>query len=447
MKYNKVPLGDLITVLTDYHANGAYQKLKENVELLDDEDYALMVRTTNFESNDFSDSLKFISEHAYNFLEKSKVYGGDLIMNKIANAGSIYLMPDLKRPVSLAMNLFLIRVDEQKANPVYVYIFLKINEAYVKQFANGSVTKTITKDAVRNLEISLPPREVQNEIANQYNSLSKKIAVNSRINKILEEMAQAIFKSWFVDFDPVKAKMNGEQPEGMDAATASLFPEKLVESELGLIPEGWPVDQVGNHIDVTKGKSYKSAELQESTTALVTLKSFKRGGGYRMDGLKEYTGKYKPQQVIEAGDLVMSLTDVTQAAEIVGKPALVIDAPQYDTLVASLDVAILRPKETDAKQYFYGLMSTYRFHRYAESFATGTTVLHLSPKGITTFEFACPSAELVKKYHEFAAPIFAKIEANILESQELAKLRDTLLPKLLSGEIELGQAQELAEVE
>ncbi|MFD2017290.1 restriction endonuclease subunit S [Vibrio olivae] len=183
MKYNKVPLGDLITVLTDYHANGAYQKLKENVELLDDEDYALMVRTTNFESNDFSDSLKFISEHAYNFLEKSKVYGGDLIMNKIANAGSIYLMPDLKRPVSLAMNLFLIRVDEQKANPVYVYIFLKINEAYVKQFANGSVTKTITKDAVRNLEISLPPREVQNEIANQYNSLSKKIAVNSRINK------------------------------------------------------------------------------------------------------------------------------------------------------------------------------------------------------------------------------------------------------------------------
>ncbi|MCG9593995.1 restriction endonuclease subunit S, partial [Vibrio diabolicus] len=297
------------------------------------------------------------------------------------------------------------------------------------------------------LEIPLPPLNIQKKIVNIIRSIDQKITLNTQTNQTLEEMAQAIFKSWFVDFDPVKAKMNGEQLEGMDAATASLFPDKLVESELGLIPEGWPVDQVGKHLDVTKGKSYKSAELQESTTALVTLKSFKRGGGYRMDGLKEYTGKYKPQQVIEAGDLVMSLTDVTQAAEIVGKPALVIDAPQYDTLVASLDVAILRPKETDAKQYFYGLMSTYRFHRYAESFATGTTVLHLSPKGITTFEFACPSAELVKKYHEFAAPIFAKIEANILESQELAKLRDTLLPKLLSGEIELGQAQELAEVE
>ncbi|MFA0165264.1 restriction endonuclease subunit S [Vibrio breoganii] len=291
---------------------------------------------------------------------------------------------------------------------------------------------------LQELEIPLPPLSELKRLEAFCKALDDKLILNSETNKTLEEMAQAIFKSWFVDFDPVKAKMSGEQPEGMDAATASLFPEKLVESELGLIPEGWPVDQVGNHIDVTKGKSYKSAELQESTTALVTLKSFKRGGGYRMDGLKEYTGKYKPQQVIEAGDLVMSLTDVTQAAEIVGKPALVIDAPQYDTLVASLDVAILRPKKTDAKQYFYGLMSTYRFHRYAESFAAGTTVLHLSPKGITTFEFACPSAELVEKYHEFAAPIFAKIEANILESKELAKLRDTLLPKLLSGEIELG---------
>ncbi|HIF9171890.1 TPA: restriction endonuclease subunit S [Photobacterium damselae] len=290
---------------------------------------------------------------------------------------------------------------------------------------------------LQELEVPLPPQSELKRLEKFCKALDDKIILNTDTNQTLEAMAQAIFKSWFVDFDPVKAKMNGEQPEGMDETTASLFPEKLVESELGLIPEGWPVDLVGNHIELTKGKSYKSSELQESTTALVTLKSFKRGGGYRMDGLKEYTGTYKPKQVIEAGDLVMSLTDVTQAAEIVGKPALVIEAPQYDTLVASLDVAILRPKTTDAKQYFYGLMSTYRFHRYAESFATGTTVLHLSPKGITTFEFACPSAELVKKYHEFSAPIFAKIEANILESQELAKLRDTLLPKLLSGEIEL----------
>ncbi|EOW9552509.1 restriction endonuclease subunit S [Vibrio fluvialis] len=397
----------------------------------------------------FSHFELFISKERYKEI-KSK-YGspkeGDLLISSVGNrSGWPYIVQDegdfyFKDGNVIWMSEF------DGLDPDFLAYWLKsdIGQSALSSIMIGSAQKAITIDSLRKLWVSFPPFEYQQLSSDVLKLLDKKIASNKATNQTLEEIAQAIFKSWFVDFDPVIAKMNGEQPEGMDAATASLFPEKLVESELGLIPEGWPVDQVGKHIDVTKGKSYKSAELQESTTALVTLKSFKRGGGYRMDGLKEYTGKYKPQQVIEAGDLVMSLTDVTQAAEIVGKPALVIDAPQYDTLVASLDVAILRPKETDAKQYFYGLMSTYRFHRYAESFATGTTVLHLSPKGITTFEFACPSAELVKKYHEFAAPIFAKIEANILESQELAKLRDTLLPKLLSGEIELGTSEELVE--
>ena len=356
------------------------------------------------------------------------------------NANGVFAVKYYKGKFNAYQRTYVITpLNESVVCVKWLYFRIKHVTSELQKMSVGTATKFLTKKILDAYEVQLPPIEEQERQAKILWDLQNKLDLNAKTNQTLEQMAQAIFKSWFVDFDPVKAKMNGKQPEGMDAATASLFPDKLVESELGLIPEGWPVDQVGNHIDLTKGKSYKSAELQESTTALVTLKSFKRGGGYRMDGLKEYTGKYKPQQVIEAGDLVMSLTDVTQAAEIVGKPALVIDAPQYDTLVASLDVAILRPKETNAKQYFYGLMSTYRFHRYAESFATGTTVLHLSPKGITTFEFACPSDELVEKYHKFAAPIFAKIEANILESQELAKLRDMLLPKLLSGEIDLGK--------
>ncbi|EIV8633185.1 restriction endonuclease subunit S [Vibrio parahaemolyticus] len=392
------------------------------------------VRWGNFDLNDLAQMKFEESEH-----ERYSLESGDLVVCEGGEPGRCAIWEGEVEGMKIQKALHRVRPNQYLNNYYLYYWFLYAGKiGSLEPYFTGTTIKHLTGRALANLPIRIPPLDIQLQCVSVLCSLDKKISHNIKTNQTLEQMAQAIFKSWFVDFDPVKAKMNGEQPEGMDAATASLFPEKLVESELGLIPEGWPVDQVGKHIDVTKGKSYKSAELQESTTALVTLKSFKRGGGYRMDGLKEYTGKYKPQQVIEAGDLVMSLTDVTQAAEIVGKPALVIDAPQYDTLVASLDVAILRPKETDAKQYFYGLMSTYRFHRYAESFATGTTVLHLSPKGITTFEFACPSAELVKKYHEFAAPIFAKIEANILESQELAKLRDTLLPKLLSGEIELG---------
>ncbi|HCG7392501.1 TPA: restriction endonuclease subunit S [Vibrio parahaemolyticus] len=419
-------LGDICDVIDSLHKTPKYSDIGKP-----------MVRCTDVKYGELNLSNTFkVSDEVFN--EFSKRYNpevNDIIITRVGSYGITAQVKDIN--FCLGQNTSAIK--PKNINPDYLYLVLnsKVVKDQIEFSVVGSTQKTLSLKAINNLDIPRFGDEIENQIAIIGASLDDKIVNNAQTNQTLEQMAQAIFKSWFVDFDPVKAKMNGEQPEGMDAATASLFPEKLVESELGLIPEGWAVDQIGNHIDVTKGKSYKSAELQESTTALVTLKSFKRGGGYRMDGLKEYTGKYKPQQVIEAGDLVMSLTDVTQAAEIVGKPALVIDAPQYDTLVASLDVAILRPKETDAKQYFYGLMSTYRFHRYAESFATGTTVLHLSPKGITTFEFACPSAELVEKYHEFATPIFAKIEANILESQELAKLRDTLLPKLLSGEIEL----------
>lgn len=469
MSSNVVKLGDICKIgsskrikRADYVENGIpFFRSKEIIELS--------------KGNSISTEL-FITKDQYNQINEK--FGspetGDILITSVGTLGVAYQVEQSQLPFYFKDgNLTWLSQFSEDVNPRWIFYWLNSPEGQRKidEISIGSTQRAITIVALKSIEVQLPHKEEQDRTVKILNSVTGKISNNNKTNQTLEQIAQAIFKSWFVDFDPVKAKIEALvtggsaddvelvamsvlsaqtldelnslkdcNPEAFNklAETASLFPGKLVESELGLIPEGWDVDQVGNHIDVTKGKSYKSAELQESTTALVTLKSFKRGGGYRMGGLKEYTGKYKPQQVIEAGDLVMSLTDVTQAAEIVGKPALVIDAPQYDTLVASLDVAILRSKEVDAKQYFYGLMSTYRFHRYAESFATGTTVLHLAQKGITTFEFACPSAELVKKYNDFAAPIFAKIEANILESQELAKLRDTLLPKFFSGEIELS---------
>ena len=146
-EWEETTLGEILELITDYHANGSSETLKENVDLLDRKDFAVMIRTTNFEQNNFSENLKYINEDAYYFLKKSTVYPGDIIMNKIANAGSVYFMPNLYCPVSLAMNLFLLRVNRQKANQHFIFYYLKINQSYVKQFAEGSVTKTITKNA------------------------------------------------------------------------------------------------------------------------------------------------------------------------------------------------------------------------------------------------------------------------------------------------------------
>ena len=185
-------LGDLLALLTDYHANGAYEKLKENVTLLDKENYAVMIRTTNFESKNFSENFIYVDKHAYEYLKKSKVYPNDLIMNKIANPGTVYFMPNIGKPVSLGMNLFLLRIDKSKADPYFVYSFLRQNEDYVKSFASGSTTKTITKDDVRKLRVYSPPLPEQIKIAeilstwdNAINTVQKLLANSQQQKKAL----------------------------------------------------------------------------------------------------------------------------------------------------------------------------------------------------------------------------------------------------------------------
>ncbi|MEY3785861.1 MAG: hypothetical protein RLZ75_66, partial [Pseudomonadota bacterium] len=198
--WKKITLGDFIEVITDYHSNGAYENLKENVTLKYEPDFAIMIRTLNFESNDFRKNLIYLNEFEYNYLSKSKVKPYDLIMNKIANAGSVYLMPKLNQPVSLAMNLFLIRFNE-KMNQKFMFYLMKINEPYIKRFANGTTTKTITKDAVRQLNFTVPDLQIQEQIASLLYALDSKIELNNKINTELEAMAKTLYDYWFVQFD------------------------------------------------------------------------------------------------------------------------------------------------------------------------------------------------------------------------------------------------------
>lgn len=179
--WQETNLGSKITVLTDYHANGSYEVLKENVTLLDEENYALMIRTTNFEKKDFTYNVKFIDEHAYNFLKKSKVFPKDIIINKIANAGAVYTMPDLKRKVSLAMNLFLLRTKNCDAD--YMYFYLKQNECRLRILATGTTTKTITKNDVRSVSVALPVLREQEKIVTVLSTWDKAIELKEELVK------------------------------------------------------------------------------------------------------------------------------------------------------------------------------------------------------------------------------------------------------------------------
>ena len=168
-KFNKI-----ISILTDYHANGSYKVLKDNVELLDFKEYALMIRTTDLENDNFIQGVKYINEKAYNFLKKTKIFGGEIIINKIGSAGNVYLMPILNRPVSLGMNQFMIRLKEDYNN-IFYYKLLKTDHYnnIIKNNVQGAVTKTITKDAIKNIDVIIPPIELQNKFAERVEKIEK----------------------------------------------------------------------------------------------------------------------------------------------------------------------------------------------------------------------------------------------------------------------------------
>jgi len=351
--------------------------------------------------------------------------------------------------------------NEDKCDVRFIEYSFRLLKRRLQSEAIGSVQDNINLATLSRLNIKLPPLIEQKAIAHILGSLDDKIELNRQMNETLEAMAQTLFKSWFVDFDPVidnaLAAGNAIPDEFLERAeqrktiekkdssdTQGLFPDAFeFTEEMGWIPRGWQELQIKDIAKVVKGKSYKSSELSESETALVTLKSFKRGGGYRLDGLKEYTGKYKEEQEVKAGDLVIAYTDVTQAADLIGKPAMVIDDIRYKHLVISLDVAVVRPEIDSQKYYLYGLAQTEAFQSHNYSHSTGTTVLHLSKNAVPDYYLCLPSENLLHGFTKIVEPLFTSVNNNIGEIRNLEKLRDTLLPKLMSGELHIADAEAL----
>ncbi len=160
-------LKNILDVLSDFSANGSYESIAANFKLLDEEDYAYMVRSTDLEKSDFKNNVKYVSKHSYNFLEKSKLYGGEILINKIGSPGRVYIMPKLNKPVSLGMNLFMLRLSSStifKEKYIWAYFNTTIGQNIIKRKVNGTVPLTIDKEAVKTLYVPLTSAGFQIEI-------------------------------------------------------------------------------------------------------------------------------------------------------------------------------------------------------------------------------------------------------------------------------------------
>ena len=430
-----------------------------------------IVRVSDFEGDSISlDNIYYISNEIADKNKKVRLKPYDVVITTVgATAGNFIRVPVEADGYLLNQNTVRLRTKENnKWDQIYLFYALKYKnfQEFLLLGAQGSAQPSIVLDQILDAEIAYPDN--RREIAKKLFSMDQKIHLNTQINQTLEQIAQALFKSWFVDFDPVRAKVqalsdglspeqaelaamqaiSGKTPEELTslsqtqpdhyaelAETAKAFPCEMVEIDGVEVPKGWEVKRIDEIANIIKGKSYKSSELEKSKTALVTLKSFNRGGGYRLDGLKEYTGKYKPEQEVFAGELIIAYTDVTQTADVIGKPAMVMSDSNYQHLVISLDVGVVRPFNDVYKHFLYCLAMTESFQAHTKSFCTGTTVLHLGKDAVPSFEFINPNNELLHVFYKQTSPIFEKINLHIEENKNLEKARDLLLPRLLSGEI------------
>jgi len=292
----------------------------------------------------------------------------------------------------------------------YFYYLLNYLKPILVRIATDKQTTGlghVTIQDLKELKIQIPKKEYQEFVINTLEPLRNKLLVNQKINNLLDTAANTLFKFYFQKSTDKK--------------------QSNKESYLCL----------GDHIDIIKGKSYKGSELKPSATALVTLKSFHRNGGYREDGLKEYVGSYKKDQQVKEGDLIVALTDVTQSADVIGKPAIIIENSHFSNLIISLDVAKIEIKKNSnlSKSFIYYLMKSDRYSHNSLGFVNGTNVLHLNTDAIKDFKFFIPNKQNLEKFNYVSNQILNKISNNSKTNKILNELMQNLNKKLLSGEL------------
>ena len=301
-----------------------------------------------------------------------------------------------------------------KVNNFYLLYNLKFRYPELRQLSDHASTRgSLTTKIIKDLDINLPNLNTQNKIANIIQYFDKKIETNKKINRNLQNLIKILYKEYFESF------------------------------ELDNVPDDWELVNIGSIIDIYNGYSYKGGELQESDCGMVTIKNFNRDGSFRIDGFKEivYSNKIKKHHFINENDVLISCTDVTQDADIIGNCIMVLDKQNYDELIMSMDLVKIESKIPEINNFLLAsIFKSYNFKKHILGYVNGTTVLHLDKKGIKKFKIALPKdlSEL-KNISERFELIYAEIQCNQKEINKLTNLRDTLLPKLMSGEIDVSQ--------
>lgn len=414
MEFKKVKLGECVDYILDYRGKTP-KKSKTGIPTL----------SAKSVKNNFIDydEVYYISRDEYNrFMSKGFPRIGDILMTMEAPLGLVATLD--RDDVGLGQRIVTIRGKKDFLDNNYLKFYLQSpkgqHELYSR--ATGTTVVGISQKNLKNIDIVIPSLENQIRIGRILNNYNIKIEINNKIISNLESQAQAIFKSWFVDFEPFQ--------DG-----------NFVESELGMIPEGWEVRELKDVSKRINGFSYTSKDIfDESNINMITIKNFDRNGGLQNDSIKPISknSRIKKDHYLKTNDILMACTDLTQKADIIGGVLLYFENENFDNEIFSMDLIKLVPFEKDDTFFFYYYLKNPIFKLFAENASSGTTVLHLSKKAVDNFNIVYPTKKHIDRFNDYVFPIIKKQRNLLNQNTKLAEMRDALLPKLMAGEIDVS---------
>ena len=407
------------------------------------------IRSQHIYNDQFKkEGIVYINEESAEKLNCVAVEENDILLNITGDSvARVCLAPNELLPARVNQHVAIIRVnpDELDSRFVRYYLVTPFMQNHMMALAStGGTRKALTKAMIEAFDIPKPELKVQKKIADILSSFDKKISFNRKTNETLEQIAQAIFKSWFVDFDPVKARIAGSQPECMNEKIAELFPDSYENSALGPIPKGWKVNTMKDICElITKGTTPRLSETEEAEdipcVPFIKVKDISDDGYVLRDSLElipeSVHKKQLKRSILKANDLLFSI------AGTIGRVAVV--DPDLNDSNANQAVAILRLKNKDK----YLCLSLYNLKSLRVQKTIATQVVqgvqaNASLKNMGDILIIEPTQEILNEWNNIIYPLFQKQCMLNSQIRMLSELRYTLIPKLISGEIAIVEGDE-----
>jgi type I restriction enzyme S subunit len=378
--------------------------------------------------------LRTITSSVSEQYERTRLRGGELVVSLVGNPGQVAIVPFSLAGANIARQVGLIRLrKEVDANYIKYYLLSPQGQDALGAHSLGSVQQVINLRDLKTLTIPIPSLREQSAISHTLTTLDDKIELNCAMNATLEQVAQALFKSWFVDFDPVTAKAAGRAPEGMDAETAALFPSEFEESALGQIPKGW---HVGKIADVATNARRATAPSEVSPdTPYIGLEHMPR----KSIALSEWG---------RAGNVISGKSAFDKGDILFGKLR-----PYFHKVgvapvdgVCSTDVLVVKPSSPEWFGFLLAHLSSTDFINYVDANSGGTRMPRTDWESMSRYEIVLPCGKVAERFTQLMSQFVSQIHANIAQSNILAEVRDSLLPKLISGQLRIPDAERMVEV-